>query len=325
MSRRERRLQARRLTAEPETRETHDDGAPKWMRGFEKHLHKLQIIPLLILVLSIGYNAWFIADHGDFVRKGVSLAGGTTVTVATSEALDQAALEATLTERLPDIDLAIRVLRSAGENTGFVVDAAAIDSDTTQLEDTLVDTLRELYPTASFSIETTGPSLGDAFFIQTMWAVLAAFLLMGIVVFVSFRTFYPSLAVILAGFSTVMSTLAVFNLFGFALSTAGVAAFLMLIGYSIDTDILLSTRLLRRDGRFVDNFWSAMKTGLTMQMTTALAVGIILLFSKNAVFNQIMTVILIGMVFDVLYTWIQNAAILKWYLNRKERKRGASQ
>jgi preprotein translocase subunit SecF len=170
------------------------------------------------------------------------------------------------------------------------------------------------------SVETTGPSLGEAFFIQTMWAVIAAFILMGIVVFVSFRTFYPSAAVILAGFSTIISTLAVFNFLGFALSTAGVAAFLMLIGYSIDTDVLLSSRVLRREGTFISNVWSAAKTGLTMQLTTAITVLIVLIFSNNAVFDQIMMIIFIGMAFDVLYTWIQNAAILKWYIGRKETK-----
>jgi preprotein translocase subunit SecF len=107
----------------------------------------------------------------------------------------------------------------------------------------------------------------------------------------------------------VVSTLAVFNLLGMQLSTAGVAAFLMLIGYSIDTDILLSSRLLRGESNdFIANLWSAAKTGLTMQITTAVAVIVVLIFSNNAVFTQIMTIIFIGMFFDVLYTWIQNAA-----------------
>lgn len=276
-------------------------------------MRKLQLIPLLILLFCIGYNIYFTAEHGDFVRKGVSLAGGTSVTVSTEDAIDTMAIEERLLEAFPAADVSVRVLRSGNTQTGFTVDAASIGGDAQSAERLLVDELREVYPQASFSVETTGPSLGDAFFRQTLYAILVAFVLMGVVVFISFRTLYPSLAVMLAGFSTVVSTLAVFNLLGLQLSTAGVAAFLMLIGYSIDTDILLSTRVLKRGGLFIENVWSAMKTGLTMQATTAITVAIVLIFSNNPVFTQIMTIILIGMFFDVLYTWLQNTAILKWY------------
>ncbi len=321
MSRRERRLIGRKLIQDEkvESVQTSSSIGPIG-KFFDKHYHKLQIIPLVILLLAISYNIYFYQQTGDFVKKGVSLAGGTTVTVSTAEPVNQIDLEKTLGTQLPELDLSVRVLRSGGTSSGFTVDAATVVDDNGATQDKMVDTLTALYPSAKFSVETTGPSLGRAFFVQTMWAVLAAFVLMGIVVFVSFRTFYPSVAVMLAGFSTVVSTLAVFNMLGFSLSTAGVAAFLMLIGYSIDTDILLSTRVLRRDGEFISNVWSAAKTGLTMQLTTAITVFIVLVFSNNAVFNQIMTIILIGMIFDVLYTWIQNAAILKWYFESKSVK-----
>lgn len=316
-TRKQRRLVARRLMGDAERDVTPQTQTNAFAVFYEKHLFKLQIIPILILVLSIGFNVWFFHDTGDFVKRGVSLAGGTSVTVTTQADIDQRVLEDAILEAFPGVDISSRILGSAGSQTGFTVDIAGLaeggDSAVTAF-------MRERYPGASVSVETTGSSLGESFFKQTLIAILVAFVFMGVVVFISFRTFYPSLAVIAAGATTVISTLAVFNLFGFALSTAGVAAFLMLIGYSIDTDILLSTRVLRRDGRFVDNLWSAAKTGLTMQVTTTITVLVILLFSTNAVFNQIMTIILIGMFFDVIYTWIQNAAILKWYLNRKETK-----
>ncbi len=317
MGRRERRLLGRKILVEDEKPQSHGSvGA--FGRFFDKHMHHLQIIPLLILLACIVFNVFFFAQHGDFVRKGVSLAGGTSVTVSTAESIDTATLEAGLYAAFPDADISVRVLRSGSAQTGFTVDAANIAADGTTAEQALVAKLRETYPTAAFSVETTGPSLGDAFFKQTLYAVLVAFVLMAIVVFLSFRTFYPSMAVVLAGFSTVISTLAVFNMLGMQLSTAGVAAFLMLVGYSIDTDILLSTRVLRGEGAFIQRVLSAAKTGLTMQFTTAVAVSVVLLFSNNAVFSQIMTIILIGMFFDVLYTWVQNAAILKWYVERKE-------
>jgi preprotein translocase subunit SecF len=319
-NRKQKRLIARRLLADDERVHTHPSSSyrpGRVGRFFDQNYRKLQMVSLFILFLCIGYNGWFFFENDDFVRKGVSLAGGTSFTVSTEEPVDSLALENVITQRYSGSDVSIRSLGSAARRTGFTVDIAGLPEEG-------VNEIRELlaqrYPNASLSVETTGSSLGDAFFKQTLLAVLVAFVCMGVVVFISFRSFYPSAAVILASFSTVISTLAVFNALGFALSTAGVAAFLMLIGYSIDTDVLLSTRVLRRDGHFIQNVWSAAKTGLTMQFTTMFAVVIVLLFSNNAVFDQIMLIVLIGMFFDVLYTWIQNAALLKWYVERKETK-----
>jgi preprotein translocase subunit SecF len=146
---------------------------------------------------------------------------------------------------------------------------------------------------------------------------------MGIVVFIYFRVPVPSIAVILSAFSDIVVTLAVVNVMGIKLSTAGIAAFLMLIGYSVDTDILLSTRVLKRkEGDVLDRVFKAMKTGLTMSITTLVAVTVALIFTQSIVLKQIMTILIIGLLIDLINTWIQNAGILRWYMERKGRKHG---
>src|SRR3990167_918056 len=121
------------------------------------------------------------------------------------------------------------------------------------------------------------------------------------------KTSIPSIAVILAAFSDIVVTIAIVNLLGIKISTAGIAAFLMLIGYSVDTDILLSTRVLKRkSGTVLDGVYSAVKPGLTMTFTTIVAVTVGLIFSKSEVLSQIMLIILIGLIVDLVNTWIQN-------------------
>ena len=169
-----------------------------------------------------------------------------------------------------------------------------------------------------YSIETLGPSLGASFFKQTMIAIVIAFVFMALVVFWYFRTFVPSSAVVLAAFSDILVTLAVVDLFGMKISSAGIAAFLMLIGYSVDTDILLSTRVLKKkEGSVMSRIHSAMRTGLTMNLTTMAAVSIALILSNSQTISQIMTIILIGLFVDMVMTWIQNVAILRLYLEKK--------
>jgi len=129
----------------------------------------------------------------------------------------------------------------------------------------------------------------------------------------------PSIAVILAAFSDIIITLAVVNLIGMKISTAGIAAFLMLVGYSVDTDILLSTRVLKRkEGTVIDRIFGAMKTGLMMTLTTSAAVILTLIFTGSETITQIMTIIFIGLLADIINTWIQNAGILLIYLEKKK-------
>ena len=150
-------------------------------------------------------------------------------------------------------------------------------------------------------------------------ALLVAFLLMSIVVFIYFRTFIPSVAVIAAAFSDIVVTLAIFNLTGLKLSTAGVAAFLMLIGFSVDTDMVLSTRLLKRtEGTVMERIYGATKTGLTMIFTTLAAIITTLFFVQSEVIKQIMIVLLIGLLVDFIMTWIQNVGILRLYLEKRK-------
>jgi preprotein translocase subunit SecF len=171
------------------------------------------------------------------------------------------------------------------------------------------------------SFEFTGSTLSESFYQQLLIAILIAFVFMAIVVFIIFRTFVPSTAVILAAFTDIVMTLAMVNFLGMKMSSAGIVAFLMLIGYSVDTDILLTTRLLkRREGSLNKRIFGAFKTGMTMTLTSLLAVtfALIVVKSFSVVLTQIFTILVIGLGFDILNTWITNVSILKWYMERKK-------
>jgi len=126
----------------------------------------------------------------------------------------------------------------------------------------------------------------------------------------------PAFAVMLAAFADIVMTLAIIDLFGIKLSTAGIVAFLMLIGYSVDTDILLTTRILNRKyGGINRELFGAFKTGTTMTLTSIIAIttALIVVYPFGSVLNQIFTILLIGLGFDLFNTWVTNASIIKWY------------
>jgi preprotein translocase subunit SecF len=56
---------------------------------------------------------------------------------------------------------------------------------------------------------------------------------------------------------------------------------------------------------------------MTMTLTTLVAVTVALIFAESEVFKQIMTILCIGLIVDMIYTWLQNAGLLLWYVEKK--------
>ncbi|MBT4804821.1 protein translocase subunit SecF [Candidatus Woesearchaeota archaeon] len=286
---------------------------------YEQKYKVLLLIPFIILVLALLQIGIQTAVTGDFVNKGITLKGGSSITLDKTDMVNVEELGLFLQDKFPKADINVRTISSAGQ-----VVSVAVDSDAQENSEinALTKAVTEKYNLGKgdYSIEVMGSALGNSFFKQTFMALIIAFLLMGIVVLIYFRTIIPSLAVILAALSDIIVTLSIFNLTGIKLSTAGIAAFLMLIGYSVDTDILLSTRLLKRkEGTVMDRVYGAMKTGLTMSTTTLVAIGVALIFVESEVVKQIMIILFIGLLVDLVMTWIQNVGILRMYIEKKRK------
>ncbi len=291
----------------------------KFLTFYEKNYKKNMWITIALLVISIIIIGAYTAINGEFIPRGVSLKGGVTITVPSEQQIDIEALQTGLRSDFPGGSLSVRAMTMAGEHIGFIVDASDVDP-----EDLLSATKERAGDFEKFSLETMGSALGEAFFKQTLLAILIAFVLMSIVVFLAFKSFIPSFAVILSAISDITMTVAAINILGIRIETAGIAALLMLIGYSVDTDILLTTRVLKRDGGTVfDRVLDAMKTGMTMTVTSLAAVIIALIFTQSETLKQIMLILLIGLIFDILNTWIQNVGIIRMYMEHKAKKKTA--
>ncbi|MBW2997270.1 protein translocase subunit SecF [Candidatus Woesearchaeota archaeon] len=291
----------------------------KFLEFYEQKYKKTMWFTIFLLVISLIIIGVYTAVNGEFIPRGVSLKGGVTITVPYEERFDTEELQGSLRNAFPDASVSVRAMTSAGERIGFIVDASDVDPELL-----LKEIKSQVGEIEKFSLETMGSALGEAFFKQILIAILIAFVLMSIVVFLSFKTFVPSFAVILSAVSDIAMTIAVIDLFGIRIETAGIAALLMIIGYSVDTDILLTTRVLKRtEGTVFNRVISAMKTGLTMTVTSIAAVTVAFIFTQSETLKQIMLILLIGLIFDLLNTWIQNVGILRLYMERKSKKKAA--
>ncbi|MBL7059063.1 hypothetical protein ISS08_01290 [Candidatus Pacearchaeota archaeon] len=371
---------------------------------YNKNYKLLLLIPILILIISIGYLGFFYSVNGDFIHKDVSLTGGTSVTIYDQIDLDQ--LEASLSGQLDDINIRQSYDIITQEQLNIIIETKSGSNETKQILEQYLG--YELIEGENSNFEFTGSSLGESFFIQLIKAIVLALFFMSMVVFLIFGeskkmkaiaailtllsakltfphvgvlsafilillivstvllfiyskskkeylmatslliaaiivfiypnylfisiialilvplylfTSTPSFVVIFSVIADIIMTLALFDFLELRMSTAGIVAFLMLIGYSVDTDILLTTRLLKRsEGSVNDRLYNAFKTGITMTLTSLLAILIALFVVKSfsVVLTQIFSVIAIGLGFDIMNTWITNVSLLKWYLEKRK-------
>lgn len=281
---------------------------------YTKHYKILLFIPIIFLIISMGIVGAKFIKTGELFEKDVSLKGGITATVYTDRQISVDELKNAI-----GVDSEVKVLSDfiTGRQIGFVISVSDIKTD--DLQKTIEVFLDIILTQKNYSVEETGPKLGSAFYNQLMMAVLFAFLLMGIAVFVSFRTPIPSLAVIFSAFTDIMIPLAIINLFGIKISTAGIVAFLLVIGYSVDTDILLTTWALkkRHEGRLFDRMYHSMKTGLTMTACALAVMAVGIIFTQSFVIKEMFIIILLALITDIFSTYFTNAGILSWYCEKK--------
>lgn len=263
---------------------------------------QLVAIPLVLLIISLLIVALNMAVTGMPVTPGIDFSGGTAVTIITSDSREQ--LQATF---------AGFPLKEIGDvNDGKFLKFGTMDDATYQ---SLSQLISQKYPDAK--IDQIGESFGKSLQSQAAIALIISFIGMAIVVFLSFRTFVPSVAVILSAFADMVMTAAMMNIVGITLSLGTTAALLMLIGYSVDSDILLTNRVLKRQGKLNDKLMGAFHTGIIMTSTTLAATAALFVvswFGSVQVLMEISAVLLIGLVADILNTWLTNVGILKWYV-----------
>lgn len=282
-----------------------------------KHYKKLFAIPVLLLVVGfvIIFNTY--QKTGDIFYKDVTLQGGVSATIHTENEFPQ--LKSMLLKELTNSDITVRKLSEFGTDRqlGLLVEATNVNDD--ELRAALAKTTNIELNNENYSSEQTGATLGESFYKQMLLAMVLAFLFMAIVVFISFRTLVPSAAVVFSAFTDIFMTVAMMDLIGLKLSTAGIAALLMLIGYSVDTDILLTTKALRRkeEGGLFERMFDGMKTGLTMTATTIVAVSVGYFVSNSVVIKEMFLIIIIGLLFDVIATYFNNAGLLMLYMRGK--------
>jgi len=291
-------------------------GLTELLDNFVKNHNDRQLlaIPLAVLAVSLVVLLVSFVSSGSPVILGMEFQGGTQISVETTDS------SAVLEEMYSSYPL--NDVRQAGSRV--IMQFGIMDDEQQgQLEKDVMSRY------SNVQIQQVGPIYGKDLQAQAIKALIISFIGMAIVVFLLFRTFVPSFAVILSAFSDIVIAAAFMRVVGVELSLGTLAALLMLIGYSVDSDILLTNRILKRRGPVEEKVSRAMHTGITMTTTTLAALVVMYIistfsyllipsFSQITLLSQISIVLIAGLFADILNTWLLNTGILRWYVMKPE-------
>ena len=170
------------------------------------------------------------------------------------------------------------------------------------------------FQTNNFSIQIVSPLLSLSFIDKALNIALYSAVLVVLFVFWVFRNPLPSVAVLTGALSDLIIALGGMGFFGIPLTLATFAALLMIVGYSLDTDTMLTIRAVKRkDGKLHERIEDAFYTGTTMSTTAILAFSVVFalaLLLRIPLYYQISSVALIGLLGDLFATWGINAVML---------------
>lgn len=270
---------------------------------------QLMVIPVVVLAIALAVLAGWYVMTGAPVNQGIDFTGGTEMTVQT---------ETPRGEIAEQFDPAPTSIQSVTDQQNrYILTFKATEEGGTDLTEQADENLAPVGDRdVVLSFQQVSPGFGSSTQRTALFGLGLAFVGMSILAFVLFRTFVPSLGIVLSAFSDMVVPLALMNVFGIELSLGTVAALLMLIGYSVDSDILLTNHILRRSGEFYESTYRAMRTGVTMTLTSlsAMAVMAIVAFVfRIDLLASIGLVLVFGLATDLMNTYMFNVSLLRWY------------
>ncbi|MEM3455253.1 MAG: hypothetical protein QXF07_01240 [Candidatus Micrarchaeia archaeon] len=188
-------------------------------------------------------------------------------------------------------------------------------------KDRLISALSSSINNSDMKLEEVSPALSRLFVSKVLNIALISALLAIVVVFLIFRTFIPSFAVIVGATSDIIMALGAMAFFGIPLTLASFVTLMTLAALSLDTDMMLTIKTVkRREGTPRERAYDAFRTGFAMTTTVIVAFAILMflgMYTHIPTYYQIGSVAVAGLIGDLIATWCLNSVLILWYLEGK--------
>ena len=147
-------------------------------------------------------------------------------------------------------DFSTSEIKHFGDNSNVSVRIANLENEPEKFSQKFIDILKDIYPAALpenkdnfiLSIDKVSPKIGSELSGKAIMAIIYAITL--ILIYISFRfEFTYAIGAIAAIAHDVIITLGVFSILGYEISLSVIAAFLTIVGYSLNDTIVIFDRI----------------------------------------------------------------------------------
>lgn len=278
----------------------------------EKLAKKLFFIPVLIFAIGAFFLVQNYMHTGSFLKKGLDFQGGVQVSIPHNGKTNTADFVSFLSSKLgtKEIDISTVVSPTTRQQERIIISVSGL-KDKDKLVSAASEYLKKELKPNDYSVSLIAPALAGTFWQQAQAAFILAFILMMVVVGVAYRSFGPSVAILVAMLNDLIAILGFMVFLDIKLSLATFAALLMVVGYGVDTNIIMTEKILKdKEGDVYERMGKAMKTAFTMNAATIVSLSALYIFANSIVLKEIAIALLMGVLADIPNTWILNANIL---------------
>jgi preprotein translocase subunit SecF len=287
-----------------------------------KHLSANQMIAisLILPLLSAGVLIVRNVTTGNFVPLSSDFKPGTLIRVQGLENKPVASVVGQSLSGFLNTDASVTITFDNTRITGkygFDAEVGIVIPD--NQDNNITQFISTQFPGAKSQILVRGSAITTIFRNQAIEAIIGAFIGMTIVLFIAFRHSTAVGVMVLCVAFDALGALGGMALFQVPLSFGSVAALLMIIGYSVDTDIILTNHMLKRVGGDVrERAANGMITGVMTQGTTVVALITIDVLTSAPLLFELATVLIFGIIADTFNTWFLNVGVLLRNIEKKQ-------
>jgi len=278
-----------------------------------------------VILLAVGFLSLVI--HGG-PNYGIDFSGGTLVQVKFNQMTSAGDIKSALT----GLELGSVVVQQFGdEGNEFLIRSQNTSSELKGLSQEISKILEKNYGEGQVEVrraEMVGPQVGKDLREKGLMAILYA--LIGILIYVTWRfEFRFAVGAIIALAHDVFITLGVFSLFGKEIDLPIIAAFLAIIGYSLNDTIIVYDRIRENMGKHgKDGFASVVNRSIneTLSRTiltsgTTLMVVLALFTLGGGVIHNFAFALLVGIIIGTYSSiFVANAILVFWDNYRSAKK-----
>ena len=239
------------------------------------------------------------------IKKGPNLSidfvGGTVIQVATSKEININELRNLVSKTILKKS-EVTEITGLNINQQFRIKTNLKIENTTEISNAILNSLSNYNPEVR-AIESVGPKVGKELQFQAMYAIGLALLMLMIYIGFRFDIFY-SLGSVVAIVHDVLITLGIFSLLNLEIDLSIVAAFLTIVGYSLNDTIVIFDRFREnshKDLKLSLNELANLSLNQTLSRTiitslTTLTVVVILFFVGGEIIKYFAFALIIGVI-----------------------------